>query len=102
MFRLIIFLITFVLVGFSLAAEKVNISSYAKYVDSNQLSIKGKVYTFDELMAHLKKENSRGNIIDLSISGKPSEQDLILALAAKIKERPEYKGDGVAVFIVSW
>ncbi|MDO6712767.1 hypothetical protein Q4567_18680 [Aliiglaciecola sp. 2_MG-2023] len=102
MFRFFILLINFVLADFSLATEKVIISSYAKYVASNQLSIKGKDYTFDELMAHLEKETSQGNIIDLSISGKPSEQDLILALAAKIQQRPEYKGDGVAVFIISW
>jgi hypothetical protein len=88
--------------SYGVATKAINLSTYAKYIDNNHVSIKGKVYTVDELLAHIENEYSSGKIIDLSISGKPSEQDSILSLAAKIEKSPIYKGDGVAVFIVSW
>ncbi|MDO6693732.1 hypothetical protein Q4574_10575 [Aliiglaciecola sp. 3_MG-2023] len=102
MLRLFLFLSVFVSAISGFASEPTKVSTYAKYVDADHVSIKGKLFTISELLEHLVKEYSNGKIIELSISGKPSEQTSILSLAAKIEKSPNYKADGVAVFIVSW
>jgi hypothetical protein len=102
MVRLFLFLsvLLFSISGFGSHPTKV--STYAKYVDANHVSIKGKLFTINELLEHLGKEYSNGRIVELSISGNPSEQKAILTLAGIIEKSPNYKADGVAVFIVSW
>lgn len=102
MFRTITFLILLLNADSVFSVESTRVTTYASYVDSNKVSIKGSTYTIEDLLSYLESQFSNGVTVDLSISGKPSEQKLILSLAAKIQENPKYKGEDIIVFIVSW